>query len=34
MEVAFALAIQILLAQIRVTALEERGEEAKFVFFA
>ena len=31
---SFALAIQILLAQIAVPAFEQNGEEAKFVFFA
>ena len=34
MEVSFALAIQILFAQIAMPAFEQDGEEAQFIFFA
>ena len=33
-EVPFALAIQVLLAQIAVPAFEQDGEKAEFIFFA
>ena len=33
-EMPFALAIQILFAQIAVAAFEQEGEEAQFIFFA
>jgi len=34
MKVAFALAIQILLAQVGVAALQNRGQEPQFILFA